>query len=159
MKFKPEILVSLGFVVFFGGAVYLARGWILHARLFPWSIGIPGLILSIVQVWRDSSGWLEKSPERGKGVQVDEVYQRTLPARVELARTLCLFGWMLGIILAIWLLGFDKAIPVFVFLYTRFQAREGWVLSLGMTAGTVAFVWGLFDYLLGLQWSPGVLFQ
>jgi len=139
-------------VIFFAGAIYLSRGWLIQASLFPWSIGIPGLILALVQFWRDSTGWLEKDPSRGQGTQVDEV-----PARVETVRTLAFFGWMAGITFGIWLLGFAYAISLFVFLYTKVEAREGWVFSLAMTAGTVGLLWGLFEYYLGMQWAPGAL--
>ena len=157
MNFRPQNLVSLGFVIFFAGAIYLSRDWLIQASLFPWSIGIPGLILALVQFWRDSTGWLEKDPSRGQGTQVDEVYERTVPARVEKVRTLAFFGWMAGITFGIWLLGFAYAVSLFVFLYTKVEAREGWVFSLAMTAGTVGLLWGLFEYYLGMQWAPGAL--
>ncbi len=88
---------------------------------------------------------------------MDEVYERTVPARVETVRTLGFFGWMAGIVFGIWFLGFAYAVSLFVFLYTKVEAREGWVFSLGMTAGTVGLLWGLFQYYLGMQWAPGAL--
>ncbi len=148
--------MSLAFVIFFAVAVYLARDWQLQAKLFPWAIGIPGFILALVQFWRDSTGWLEKDSQRGQGVQVDEAYERTVPARVEMIRTLDFFGWMVGTVLAVWLLGFAVAVSLFVLLYTKVEAREGWFFSLGMTAGTVALLWGLFEYYLGMKWAPGI---
>ncbi len=57
MKFSPEKLLSLGFVLFFSAAIYIARDWLIQAKLFPWTIGIAGLSLSFVQVWRDWSRW------------------------------------------------------------------------------------------------------
>ncbi len=157
MNFKPENLVSLVFVIFFAGSIYLSRNWLIQASLFPWSIGIPGLALALVQFWRDSTGWLEKDSRRGKGTQVDEAYERTVPARVEMVRTLGFFGWMAGIAIGVWLLGFDYAVSLFVFLYTKVEARESWVFSLAMTAGTVGLLWVLFEYYLGMMWAPGAL--
>jgi len=156
MKLKTPIALSLGFCVFFAGEIYLARDWLFQAKLFPWTIGIPGLILSVVQVWRDWTGWV---PKHAGGAQVDEVYERTLPLRTELLRILAFFGWMIGTGLAIWLLGFSMAIPLFFFLYSKVEAREGWFFSFGMAAGALAFSWGLFEVYLGLSWPPGVLFD
>jgi hypothetical protein len=156
MKFRAANTIGLGFCLFFAGEIYLARDWLFQAKLFPWTIGIPGLILSIVQVWRDWTGWV---PKYAGGAQVDEVYERTVPHKTEILRILTFFSWMIGTGLAIWLLGFSIAISAFFFLYTKVEAREGWVLSLGMTAGAWLFSWGLFETYLGLQWPPGVLFD
>ncbi|NIO10219.1 MAG: hypothetical protein GTO40_20325 [Deltaproteobacteria bacterium] len=157
MSFKPENLVSLAFVIFFAASIYLSRNWLLQASLFPWSIGIPGLVLALVQFWRDSTGWLQKDPSRGQGTQVDEVYERAVAPKVEMVRTLVFFGWMAGITVGVWLLGFANAICLFVFLYTKVEAREGWVFSLSMTAGTAGLLWGIFQYYLGMHWAPGAL--
>lgn len=155
MKLKAANVLSAGFCLFFAVEIYLARDWLFQAKLFPWTIGIPGLILSLIQLWRDSTGWV---PKHAGGAQVDEVYERTLPRRTELSRTAAFFGWMAGTGVAIWLLGFSIAIPLFFFLYTKIEARESWVFSLAMTAGALAFSWGLFEVYLGLKWPPGVLF-
>ena len=154
MTFKLANTISLLFCVFFAVEIYLARDWLFQAKLFPWTIGIPALVLSVVQVWRDWTGWV---PKHAGGAQVDEAYERTVPLRTEITRILTFFGWMIGTGLAIWLFGFTIGIPLFVFLYTKVDAKEGWVLSLGMTAGAVAFAWGLFELYLGLRWPPGLL--
>ena len=156
MKFKAANTLGLGFCLFFAVEIYMARDWLFQAKLFPWTIGIPGLILSAVQVWRDWTGWTPKQPG---GAQMDEIYELTVDARTEIARIAAFFGWMIGTGFAIWLLGFPIAVPLFVFLYTKIEAREGWGLSIGMTAGTVAFAWVLFEEYLGLAWPPGALFD
>ena len=155
MKFKSTNAISVGFCLFFAVEIYLARDWLFQAKLFPWTIGIPGLVLSLLQVWRDWTGWV---PKYAGGAQVDETYERTVPLRTELLRILAFFGWMIGTGLAIWLLGFSVAIPLFFFLYTKVEARESWLFSLGMGAGALAFSWGLFEVYLGLRWPPGLLF-
>ena len=65
---------------------------------------------------------------------------------------------MLGFFAAIVLLGLLAAVPLFLFLYLKVQAREGWAMSIGLTAGVFAAFYGLFDALLHLPFPAGVLF-
>jgi hypothetical protein len=51
------------------------------------------------------------------------------------------------------------AVPLFVFLYLKLQANEGWILSAAFTAGVWAFFYGLFDRLLHLPFPAGWAFS
>ncbi|MGE5816673.1 MAG: hypothetical protein ACM37Z_01530, partial [Deltaproteobacteria bacterium] len=56
MKVRPQAIFSFAFVIFFIVFVYEAESWRLQARLYPWAIGIPMLILAIIQVILDLKG-------------------------------------------------------------------------------------------------------
>ena len=45
VKLKPRLLFDLAIIIFFVIFVYEARDWRLQARLYPWVIGIPMLVL------------------------------------------------------------------------------------------------------------------
>jgi hypothetical protein len=55
------------------------------------------------------------------------------------------------------LLGFPIAVPLFVLLYLRLQGREGWIVSLAMTAAVWGVFYGLFNRLLHLPFPAGWL--
>jgi hypothetical protein len=57
------------------------------------------------------------------------------------------------------LLGFPAAVPLFVFCYLKFQAQEGWKVSLLITVFIWGAFWGLFIWLLRTQFPKGWLFQ
>ena len=67
-------------------------------------------------------------------------------------------GWMLGFFAAIVLVGFMIAVPLFLFLYLKLQAREGWPMSIGLTLIVFAAFYGLFEALLHLPFPAGLLF-
>jgi heme/copper-type cytochrome/quinol oxidase subunit 4 len=67
------------------------------------------------------------------------------------------FGWMAAFIALVVLAGFPIAVPLFVFLYLKLQGREGWAMSLALTAGVFALFYGLFDALLHLPFPSGWL--
>ena len=56
MKIRPAALFSICAFVFFCVFVYMAQDWRMQARLYPWAIGIPMLVLAIVQVILDLKG-------------------------------------------------------------------------------------------------------
>ena len=64
-------------------------------------------------------------------------------------------AWIVGFFAAIVLFGFTLAVPLFVFLYLRLQANEGWVISAVFTAAVWTFFYGLFDRLLHLPFPAG----
>jgi len=65
VKIRPPAVFSFCALVFFCVFVYLAQDWRMQARLYPWAIGIPMLILAIVQVILDLKGVKAKPSDDG----------------------------------------------------------------------------------------------
>ena len=80
-----------------------------------------------------------------------------LPTHVVVRRSLIVGGWIVGFFVAIWLLGFSLAIPVATFLYLK-AAREKWLLTIVLTALSWGFVYGIFERVLLVPFTPGQLF-
>ena len=57
MKIRPAAIFSFCSLIFFIVFVYLAKDWRMQARLYPFAIGIPMLILAIIQVYFDLKAW------------------------------------------------------------------------------------------------------
>jgi hypothetical protein len=147
------------FLLVFLGAVVSGWEWPYIAKLMPvYVAAIPGLLLALVQLYRDATDWEQRKTASG-GIDMDEVYDVKLDKKTETRRTLLFFAWFIGGALGIWLLGIVIALPLLVFLYAFLEGREKWSTSLIMGACAFAFVWGLFEYLLEARWPPGALFQ
>lgn len=153
MKFKPQTIFSLLVIVFFIVFLYEARGWRLQARLFPWAIGIPMLILALVHIFLELTGLDGNDSSDGAPMQYQPTY--TADSAVIRRRTLNIFGWLFGFLGLIWLAGFSVSIPVLCFLYLKVHSGEGWPLSLLLTAAAWLVFWGLFDRLLHLPFPEG----
>jgi heme/copper-type cytochrome/quinol oxidase subunit 4 len=156
MKFKPQLVLSILLVVFFSIFAYTAKDWRLQARLYPWAVGIPMLVLALVQVVLDLKGIGPKKNQNDAPVDV-QFAERADPV-VARRRTLNIFSWIVGYIIAIWLIGFFYSVPLLVFLYLKVQSRERWPLSIALTAIAWIFFWALFDRLLHLPFPQGALF-
>lgn len=148
--------LTLFFLVVFVVGAFVGWDWPDIAKIMPvYVAAIPGIILVIVQLYREATGWVRRG---AGGMDMDEVSDVQLDRQTELRRTLGYFAWFIGGALGIWLLGLVYALPLLVFLYTLIEGKEKWYTALIATACTYAVVWGLFEYMLETRWPPGVLF-
>jgi Tripartite tricarboxylate transporter TctB family len=148
---------TLFFLVVFLGAAIAGWDWPNIAKIMPvYVAAIPGLVLVLMQLYRDATGWDARKGAVG-GMEMDEVTEVKLDRKTEMWRTLGFFGWFVGGALGIWLLGLVIALPLLVFLYTWIEGKEKWFTALIATACTYALVWGLFEYMLETRWPPGIL--
>ena len=156
MSFQPRMIFTLGVMVVAAYAVYASRDWSLGTGLFPWFVGIPVLVLAVIQMILDSYQSFRRSeagPIETGDLQVDMSMGMGEVAR----KALGFFGWLLGLFFGIIILGFFISIPLFTLLYLKYQAKEGWLLSSGLTLGTFVFFVGLFHKILHVHWPKPLL--
>lgn len=156
MRYRARILFTLSIVAVSVCAVISAKDWPLGTRLFPWVIGIPVLILSLIQLA------IEFSQTRRIGNPVKEdtgdlQVDLSMSSMVVARKAGNFFAWLLAFFLCIWTLGFFVAVPLYGFLYLKVQAKEGWWLSLALTLGGFIFFVGLFDHILHLPWPTPLI--
>ena len=158
-KFDFASLFTLLFFVMFALGVFTARDWQIQARLFPWVVGIPVLVLCAVQLFKDLFIRQEASDEAEALGFMDLPVDRSVPVTVVIKRALNIFGWILGLFAAIWLIGFVISVPLFVFLYLTVQAREKLWIATVYAIGMIAFIIGVFHVILSVPWPEGVFPQ
>jgi hypothetical protein len=134
--------------------VYEAQGWRMQARLYPWAIGMPMLILAVIQVILDLKGVERKQED---AAPVDFQFAQSIDPALARKRTLNIFAWLFGFFVGIWLLGFTITIPLMVFGYLKIQSGEKWWLSLTLTVIAWFFFYSLFVRLLNLPFPDGVI--
>lgn len=158
MKFKPQLFFDLLIIIFFVIFVYEAKDWRLQARLYPWAIGIPMLMLSLIHIIWELKGEDKKPSSQPSAAPVDFQFTKGIDPALARYRAINIFSWIFGFFVGIWLFGFAITIPAFVFLYLKVQSGEGWGLSLFFTGAAWFIFWGLFDWLLHLPFPDGQLF-
>ena len=127
----------------------------MQARLYPWTIGVPMLILAIVQVILDLKG--VKAKQSSDATPMDYQFSQVTDPVIARKRTITMFSWLVGFIFGIWLLGFPIAIALMMFTYLKFQGKEPWVLSITLTVIAWVSFWILFVRLLNLPFPEGLL--
>lgn len=158
------LLLALFIYIVIGGS-----GMAIQARLFTLAVGWIGIVIvgiqlirELVQQFRENAlvaGGNERAvaEEDAVGDQVDFAVtdeEKTAYGRLAAIEQ---FGWLWGMILGLWLLGFYISVPAMVGLYLR-RHGESWLLTILMTAGIWLAVWGLFNQLLYLPFPRGLVF-
>jgi hypothetical protein len=156
LKLTGPAIFSLCALIFFGVFVYEAQEWRMQARLYPWAIGIPMLVLAFIQVILELRGYKAKQPS--DGAPMDFQFTKAIEPAVAKKRAIIMFGWLLGFFLLVWLLGFEYGIPIMVFSYLKFQSNESWLLSTILTVLAFIFFYTLFVKLLTLPFPQGLIF-
>lgn len=147
MRRAVEIAFVGALAVTFAWAAWEARDWADNVRTFPLAVALPGVVLALIQVASSARG-------RGPEASAEEV----LAIDERMRRTAVIAGWILGILAAVWLLGFIVAVPLGALAYLR-VAREGWLPSVAIAALCWAFVYGIFDRVLHVPLPPGELLK
>jgi hypothetical protein len=121
-------------------------------------LGILALICEIVprigkifeaELFTIDTGEAKKEPDPA----VEEVSISDLTKKI-----LGCLALMVGFFIMIWLVGFFLAVPVFVFSYFMIFAQTRWINAILVTLVTEAFVFVVFQYLMGFELFQGILF-
>jgi len=147
---NASLALSVLIMIVSAYGVVAAIAWPWKAALFPLVIGIPLFCLAAAEALWTIFGAAPAQEGEAKDFRLSIGNQTA-------RRTLVATGWILGFFGAIVLLGFPVAVPLFVFLYLKLQGREGWLLSIAMTAAVWGVFYGLFDLLLHLPFPAGWL--
>ena len=150
MHRNASIGLSISFMLASGYALLAATAWPWKAALFPLVIGIPLFCLAATELLCTLFGAEAPRPANEVELSTDAAARR---------RVMRVAAWIAGFFVAIALLGFPIAVPLFVFLYLKLQGGEGWVLSIVLTAAVAAVFYGLFDALLHLPFPAGWLWS
>jgi hypothetical protein len=149
---------TLFLIVLFAAAIWSGWEWPYIAKLMPvYVAAVPGLLLAIVQLYRDAIGWHSRSASAGGAIEMDEIHSGIADKRTELRRTLAFFAWFIGGAVSIWLLGIVISLPLLVFLYALVDGREKISTALIMGGCGYAVISGLFEHALEMRWPAGLL--
>ena len=152
-RFSAAALFALVVVILLALALWQSRNFGFRAGLFPWVIGIPTLILALVQLSKDLFGKKKK-----RAAAVGETAEVEVPPAVAKQRTINILLWTLFFFIAIWFLSFSYAVPIVMLLYLKLAGKEKWPMTLAVTFFTWLFFYALFQRALSVPFPDGLLF-
>jgi hypothetical protein len=141
---------SFYFTAFMGlvvaGALFVAKDWPVRASIVILFLGSIGVILALAQLVADF-----KAVHAGAKPAERPTYETAALEHEGHWGSLEIWAWLWGLFLAIHLIGFQAALPIFVFLYTKFYGGT-WLTAILLTAGTWGFLYGVFEEVLHVPW-------
>jgi hypothetical protein len=171
-------LVMLGI---FLALVGIASRYPAGARFMPFVVGIPPILLCLVQLVMDARDrrQLADIDTRSAAEIAEDKVSRLVGRPIEsgiaaaalsggeaplspaetVRRELVLWGYFLGFIAGILLFGFWIAIPVFLVTFLRFQAKSSWRTALILSIGASIALFLMFERGLKVQVHRGFITQ
>ncbi len=155
LKANPGALFTVFILILMVGLVMTAKQWQFQARLFPWSIGIPTMLLCFLQLGLDL--FRNRNEDEDLAGVMDLPVDRSVPVRVVIQRAVNIFSWIFGLYASIWIIGFILSVPLFLLLYLRLQAGESWKVAVTYMVVMMVFMVGVFEMVLHIPWPPGLI--
>jgi len=152
-----EIFGEIVLLLMVGGFfVYLfleSLQWPLGSALMPWiavAIGAP------FWLWRMAVLFLQAKESSGQIMDIG--FRSGDDPEGERGRFVRICGFIVGLYVAIWLLGFHIALPAGILIYVRVYGKVSWVGSILLALFFVVLLVGVYDRLLNAAWhEPPVL--
>lgn len=150
-----EAVLLASVTAFFGYMLYDSMSWPSDAALLPrmaLGLGAPFLAFRWFKVlWGGQEGPLSQI--------IDTGFRSSGDAREDRKRFLQVSGLIVFLILGIWLVGVEIAIPLGVVIYLYFFAGVGLFKSLLVGVGLLAGIIGLYDEVINAPWPDSLLWR
>jgi len=158
----------LGIIAMLALMLAASLSWNFSARIVPTIVATASLALAVLSAAHavfmrplgeselDIGSWARH--RAGAGIHMDLASDTAgLAAREILLRGSAFFGWILGFMLSMAVIGIIPTVPLFVIGYMRLENREPWRLVLPQAIVLTGFIYYVFDLLLHLAWPETLL--
>ena len=148
-----------------GAAVIASLGWDFSAKIVPLVVGTVALIAAALSLFNEMCRKPAAAAAEGLAEHAQhEVEQKIhmdltsdtghLPVREIIERAAWFFGYLIGFMAVMAVIGLIPTVGVFVIFFMRYEARERWSLVVPYAAILIIFIWLAFDYFMAVPWPP-----
>lgn len=156
MKITPRMIFTAILVVLLVAFNVVAFNFNYQARMMPLIIGVPVMILAIVQLVievRGARAKSEKAVAEVKKEQAEEEPEAPRSAR----RVLSSSAWLIGMMGSIYVLGFIATTFLYPLLYMKFVGKRSWRLAFIISLGAIVFIWAVMIQALNVDLYDGLV--
>ncbi len=123
----------------------------LQSKLISITVGLAVIILGLIQLLRET---LVKQKVKDSGREEDSLQEEE--AGITLRRGVILAGWIGGLVVIIYFLGFFVTIPLFIISYLKLHNTR-WIATIFTAVLTTAIVYGLIEVILEFKLWRGFI--
>jgi len=155
LKVRPDNIFTAIIVAVVLAGFITAWDWPLRASILVLVIGAMGLIVGFILLYT------EMRPEAsdklvGSGMDIEsDKDQMSAEAN---RRTIAIWAWLVGILVAAWLFGLPVALIVFAFVYAKVNGAR-WYIALLIGAISFSVIWALYYKFIRIIWPEPLLKQ
>jgi len=169
-RFHPSQLFTMFMIALIGAAVVASLRWDFSAKIVPLVVGTVGLCAAALSLFNEmcrkpvavaSEGMAEHAQhEVEQKIHMDLTSDTAhLPVREIIVRAAWFFGYLIGFMAVMSVIGLIPTVAVFVVFFMRYEARERWSLVIPYAVVLVVFIWFAFDYFMAVPWPPTLIGQ
>src|SRR3954463_2208537 len=166
--FHPSQLFTMFMIALVGSATSMALRWDFSAKVVPLVVGTVALCAAVLSLFNEmcrrpaaarAEGLAERAEhEVGQRIHMDLTSDTGhLPVREIIRRGALFFGYLIGFMGVMAVIGLIPTVALFVVFFMRYEAKERWSLVLPYAATLVFFIWFAFDYFMAVPWPPTLI--
>jgi TctA family transporter len=145
-----------------------ALRWDFSAKIVPLVVGGTGIALAALSLFNEM---FRKEHDPALAGLADEAQHEVeekihmdltsdtghLPTREIIVRACWFFGYLIGFMAVMAVIGLIPTAAVFVVFFMRYEARERWSLVIPYAICTVLFIYVAFDYFMAVPWPSTLI--
>jgi TctA family transporter len=169
-RFHPSQLFTMFMIALIGAAVAASLPWDFSAKVVPLVVGTVGLTAAGLSLFNEmcrkpTVAAPEDLAEHAQHEVQEKIHMDLtsdtahLPVREIVVRAAWFFGYLIGFMAVMWVIGLIPTAAVFVVFFMRYEARERWSLVIPYAVVLVIFIWFAFDYFMALPWPSTLIGQ
>ena len=170
--FHPSQLFTIFMIGLIGTALLVASRWDFSAKIVPMVIGTTGLLMATLSLFNDmcrkptaprAEGLAEHTEHEVEGVIHEKIHMDLtsdtahLPVREIVLRAARFFGYLVGFMAVMWLIGLIPTVALFVLLFMRLEGPERWSLVIPYATILVLGIYLVFDQFMAVPWPQTLL--
>ena len=168
--FHPSQLFTMFMIALIGAAMAMALRWDFSAKIVPLIVGTVALLAAGLSLFNEMCRKPEIAAPKGLAAQAQqEVEQKIhmdltsdtahLPVREIVLGGCRFFGYLIGFMAVMWLIGLIPTVALFVLIFMRLEGSERWTLVIPYATILVLAIYIVFDFFMSVPWPPTLLGQ
>jgi hypothetical protein len=167
-RFRWNQIFTIFFLILLCVMYAQAMKWNFDAKIVPIIVGtlaIAAVALSLLNDMcrRPKAAHIGSAEEHAEHEGDDKMHMDLasdtahLPVRTIATRGMIFFGYLLGFMCCMYLIGLIPTVGIFVVLFMRVEAKERWTLVIPYAVFMVLFIYIGFDQFMAIPWPQTLL--